>query len=181
MKRILCLCISLLLIGVSDIQAQTTTKCTNCNGVGYTAICQMCGGGGAIFDGFFGWMPCPYCGASGKIVCFMCCGTGYVVMQAPPPAITAPPTQVPPITQTPPPTQTTSHTHTTYESVYVDVNCPHCHGSGKCQTCNGKGVYLSIGDWLKCPNCYGGNQSGKCQWCQGTGKVKDRQDVIKTW
>lgn len=48
--------------------------------------------------------------------------------------------------------------------------CPHCHGSGQCQTCLGRGWYYSPfnGNTISCPNC-DRNQNGKCQWCHGTG------------
>lgn len=56
------------------------------------------------------------------------------------------------------------------ETVWVD--CSHCHGTAKCQTCDGKGWYwggLSGFDKLLCPNCQS-NHNGKCSWCNGTGK-----------
>lgn len=48
--------------------------------------------------------------------------------------------------------------------------CNICVGSGKCNTCNGKGSYIAIGigsGWHRCTNC---NQTGKCPSCKGTGK-----------
>ena len=50
-------------------------------------------------------------------------------------------------------------------------DCTICHGSGKCNTCNGKGYYTNLGlgsGTHPCPNCP--NHSGRCQWCNGTGK-----------
>jgi len=49
--------------------------------------------------------------------------------------------------------------------------CRLCAGSGKCNTCNGKGYYYNEFDLSKkvlCPNCP--NRSGKCSSCRGTGK-----------
>lgn len=48
-------------------------------------------------------------------------------------------------------------------------DCPHCHHSGKCNSCNGRGWIYAIGssDHLDCPNC----KHGECQWCNGTGSV----------
>lgn len=65
-----------------------------------------------------------------------------------------------------------------YESVYVDVNCHHCYGSGRCQSCNGTGMIdYSFGSGkLDCPNCH----NGRCQYCNGSGKVKERQTVERT-
>ncbi len=64
---------------------------------------------------------------------------------------------------------------TYYESIYVDVDCHHCLGSGRCQSCNGSGlINYSFGEGrLDCPNCRNGN----CQYCNGSGKVKDRKTV----
>lgn len=52
-------------------------------------------------------------------------------------------------------------------------DCTICHGSGKCNTCNGRGYYTNLGlgsGTHPCPNCP--NHSGRCQWCNGTGKQK---------
>ena len=64
---------------------------------------------------------------------------------------------------------------TFYESVYVDVDCPHCHRSGECQSCNGTGMIdYTFGEGkLDCPNC----RNGVCQYCNGKGTIKDRQTV----
>ena len=44
----------------------------------------------------------------------------------------------------------------------------HCHGTGVCNWCNGKGItYASDGTAIKCVNCKG---SGKCPFCYGTRK-----------
>lgn len=48
--------------------------------------------------------------------------------------------------------------------------CRICVGSGKCQTCNGKGSYYALGigtGWHRCTNCH---QTGKCPSCNGTGR-----------
>lgn len=54
--------------------------------------------------------------------------------------------------------------HATYKT------CPLCHGSGKCNTCNGTHRSLNgfTGKYIECPNC---KPDGKCSYCNGTGKV----------
>lgn len=50
-------------------------------------------------------------------------------------------------------------------------NCGVCYGTGKCQTCGGRGAVTNLGigsGTHPCPNCP--NHSGRCQWCNGTGK-----------
>lgn len=60
----------------------------------------------------------------------------------------------------------------------VWVQCWVCHGSGKCEHCNGNGQYISTrGDGSfnsldKCQPCYG---SGRCQMCNGTGGHYEKQ------
>ena len=59
-------------------------------------------------------------------------------------------------------------------SYYSYNDCNHCHGSGICQTCNGRGI-MSVGFTgtdTECPNCYieFGRRTGKCAFCKGTGK-----------
>lgn len=55
-------------------------------------------------------------------------------------------------------------------SRYTDKTCHSCHGSGICNTCNGKGWYerLGVKGTMNCPNC----SNGKCSICGGTGKVR---------
>lgn len=51
-------------------------------------------------------------------------------------------------------------------------DCHRCLGTGKCQTCNGRGYYDTIGVGSgrhACPNC-ASNHNGKCASCNGTGK-----------
>ena len=52
----------------------------------------------------------------------------------------------------------------------ITESCPICHGSGKCNTCNGRGWIYAIGssDHLDCPNC---KPDGHCSHCGGSGKV----------
>lgn len=60
-----------------------------------------------------------------------------------------------------------------YQKPAQSKDCTICHGSGKCNTCNGKGYYTGLGinsGTHLCPNCP--NHSGRCQWCNGTGKQK---------
>lgn len=49
-------------------------------------------------------------------------------------------------------------------------DCPICHGSGKCASCNGTHrINYQFGPgYLECPNC---KPDGKCHYCGGTGKV----------
>ena len=60
----------------------------------------------------------------------------------------------------------------------VWVQCWVCHGSGKCEHCNGNGQYISTrGDGSfnsldKCQPCYG---SGRCSMCNGTGGHYEKQ------
>lgn len=53
------------------------------------------------------------------------------------------------------------------ETVWVE--CSHCRGTAKCQTCNGDGWFWGGLEKLLCPNCQS-NHNGKCSWCNGTGK-----------
>jgi len=50
-----------------------------------------------------------------------------------------------------------------------EASCPHCHGSGKCNTCNGTHRYLNplTNKYVVCPNC---RPDGACSHCGGTGK-----------
>lgn len=51
-------------------------------------------------------------------------------------------------------------------------DCQRCWGSGKCQTCNGRGYYTELGvgsGTLDCPNC---NKTGRCSSCGGSGKQR---------
>lgn len=48
-------------------------------------------------------------------------------------------------------------------------DCPICHHSGKCNTCNGRHWYYGpTGNKITCPNC---KPDGKCSYCSGTGIV----------
>lgn len=50
----------------------------------------------------------------------------------------------------------------------VTKDCNLCHGSGKCNTCNGKHWYYGIGGTtITCPNC---PPNGACSSCGGSGK-----------
>lgn len=52
---------------------------------------------------------------------------------------------------------------------YVTKDCPLCHGSGNCNTCNGKHWYYGFtGDIIICPNC---KPDGRCTHCGGSGKI----------
>lgn len=47
-------------------------------------------------------------------------------------------------------------------------DCPTCHGSGRCNNCNGHKVRLVMGQYVDCTNC---NRTGNCPYCHGSGKV----------
>lgn len=65
----------------------------------------------------------------------------------------------------------TSSSHSSYESRYGDKECSSCHGTGICQTCNGKGWYSGFGgSTVTCPNCHS-SQRGRCGRCAGRGTV----------
>lgn len=53
---------------------------------------------------------------------------------------------------------------------YTNKTCHGCHGSGKCNTCNGKGWYerLGVSGAMNCPNC----SNGRCSICGGSGQVR---------
>jgi len=51
----------------------------------------------------------------------------------------------------------------------ITESCPICHGSGKCNTCNGRHWYYGYsGNQITCPNC---KPDGACTHCGGSGKV----------
>ena len=68
----------------------------------------------------------------------------------------------------------------TWRNVTRVVDCPMCHHTGKCQTCNGKGWYYNpVGPGtLNCPNCMG-YKTGKCSKCQGTGTIEKIEQVYE--
>lgn len=47
-----------------------------------------------------------------------------------------------------------------------DGTCLYCHGSGRCNTCNGLGYWYVSGITSDCSTCKG---SGDCYYCEGTG------------
>lgn len=51
----------------------------------------------------------------------------------------------------------------------IDKMCPHCNGSGRCHTCNGKKYYIPYvgANTTPCSIC---NQTGLCTLCHGSGK-----------
>lgn len=50
----------------------------------------------------------------------------------------------------------------------ITESCPICHGSGKCNTCNGRHWYYGYsGNQITCPNC----RDGRCTHCGGSGQV----------
>lgn len=64
---------------------------------------------------------------------------------------------------------TSNRTNTTTKTYQKD--CHLCHGSGKCNTCNGTHRYLNplTNKYVTCPNC---RPDGRCSACGGTGKKK---------
>lgn len=110
---------------------------------------------------------------------------GYVV----PPVVTPPPTTtmtfppfVPGVDYTSMPAVSSSSSSSSssstssgssYSSSASSRDCHRCMGTGKCQTCNGRGYYDEIGIGSgrhACPNC-ASNHNGKCASCGGTGKM----------
>ena len=136
--------------------------CNNCNGTGqalawgmfgsYITNCQWCGGTGQIkvqtpqFQ--FNTVPIPVNTYSG----------GYVPVNTNSGSYDNNNTD-------------TKKTNSYFDS-YGEKDCPLCHGTGTCQTCNGKGWYYSPygTGTVTCPNCCSGHV-GKCSKCCGTGKV----------
>lgn len=56
--------------------------------------------------------------------------------------------------------------------VETETECRLCHGTGKCQRCNGNGRYYASGigsGWHDCTAC---NRTGHCSQCGGKGKTK---------
>ena len=63
----------------------------------------------------------------------------------------------------------TSSSNNYSNSSTSERRCDHCHGSGRCSTCNGNYTHWVgyVGATPKhCPNC----SNGACRWCNGTGK-----------
>lgn len=83
------------------------------------------------------------------------------------------PTPYPPNPYTPTPTPTPNPTPdpptpNPVQPHQVTKDCNLCHGSGKCNTCNGKHWYYGIGgSVVTCPNC---TPNGACSSCGGSGK-----------
>ena len=66
----------------------------------------------------------------------------------------------------------TSSSSSSNQSKSNSRDCRLCLGSGKCNTCNGKGYYynpLDLTKTVSCPNC-ASNHNGKCSSCNGSGK-----------
>lgn len=67
-------------------------------------------------------------------------------------------------------TPSTTESNSSYSnSTSSERRCEHCHGSGRCNTCNGNYTHYIgyVGAKPKhCPNC----SNGSCRWCNGTGK-----------
>lgn len=64
-----------------------------------------------------------------------------------------------------------SSSPTPHESRHGDMECPLCHDTGKCSTCNGKGwfeINTTGCNVAECGICHG---TGKCQGCFGKGTI----------
>lgn len=50
------------------------------------------------------------------------------------------------------------------------INCPVCHGTGRCRMCAGRGEWQgNDGEYIDCRMCHGG---GQCSNCHGSGKLR---------
>lgn len=75
------------------------------------------------------------------------------------------------------PAKTGSTPSKKWRLVTREVDCPHCHHSGKCSTCNGKGGYINpmTGNYITCPNC----RNGWCTHCNGRGTITKTERVYE--
>ena len=145
------------------VKTSSRTECTGCHGSGK---CWNCGGTG---KGLMG-LNCPICFA-GSGNCTYCQGSGVLVN------ITGSYQNDKGGTYSSSASSssgssssggTNSHTRSGRSSVYQ--KCKYCNGTGRCSTCNGKGVKFNSysGHDDTCPGC---NGSGKCRICYGTGRL----------
>lgn len=69
-------------------------------------------------------------------------------------------------------TSSSSSSSSSYSQSSSGKDCRICLGTGKCNTCNGKGWFTALGIGTgdhPCPNCQS-NHNGRCSSCGGTGK-----------
>ncbi len=81
------------------------------------------------------------------------------------------PVYVPVSSETSTSSSDTHNNNSSFSSSSGARDCGLCHGTGKCNTCNGRGYYdvIGIGSGRHaCPNC--SNHNGRCSLCNGTGK-----------
>lgn len=171
-KLIFILVASFLILGVSQVEAQTTTTCKNCGGTGVAAVCSMCGGSGAVYT-MFGPAPCPGCMGMGRIPCSLCSGRGYIVWQNPSSTNSSSSHSNSNYGNSSSSSSSSSSRSSSSSSSRSDL-CLECYGDGKCPQCKGTGYRTDnmFGTGVdyehKCSVCNGGK---KCWKCGGSGRV----------
>lgn len=172
----------------SDGSETITTKfiCTICYGTG-KMNCTCCGGMGQrqVFVGLgynyspiYNYVLCQCCIGQKTVLCNYCGGRGYSVTTS----TYYPNIPVEPVTHSGVSdynnssggsTSGNGNNNNQRSSDYGYVDCHMCYGSGKCNTCNGKGTTYSyiLGHDVLCAICNGGR---KCNTCSGSGKRYQR-------
>lgn len=162
-------------------------KCFSCNGVG-TPTCQVCGGLGWQ-AGAYGPMTCSMCAGKGKVICFICHGSGKNVWVGDTRGGNSNTQQSTSTSNNSNKANTTiqkqskSTTHTRDCVVCSGTGMcgggyqlNHCAGTGTCNFCVGRGRQGFASDERPCPCCDGklsnGWGNGKCSFCHGTGKCQ---------
>lgn len=145
------------------VKTSSRTECTGCHGSGK---CWNCGGTG---KGLMG-LNCPICFA-GSGNCTYCHGSGVLVNITGSYQNDKGGTYSSSASGSSGSTSSgnsNSRTRSGRSSIYQ--KCKYCDGTGRCSTCNGKGVKFNSysGHDDTCPGC---NGSGKCRICYGTGRL----------
>lgn len=150
-------------------------KCGACGG---TTNCNVCfGRGGIVSAGYGTFYPCHLCGQSGK--CKICKNNnGYVLTGSHLYDANGKEIYVSPVGGSGGSGGRTGgnsgssggSSRPRNSDRYGYKDCHRCFGSGKCQTCSGRGYTNNplTGNYIDCPNCY---RSGKCSICGGTGQT----------